>query len=76
MTNVWEVKALGVKTSMIFKLVFAIKTILTCFFSVYFLITLVITQISKPISELLIIIGIPTRKANTGNRNMSGDNRN
>ena len=54
---------------MLYKLIFAINTILSCFvlffliFDLYFLIPAVITQICNPIIELVIPIGIPTKEA-------------
>ena len=58
-----SVKGLEIKTSILFKLVFAQKsTILSCSFLVYFIINLyflihsVITQIFNPITEFLIAI--------------------
>ena len=54
---------------MLFNLDFASNTILKCFFffflifDLYFLIPVVITQISSPTTELVIPIGIPTKGA-------------
>ena len=56
------------KTSVLFNLDFADNTILSCFFfsfliiDLYFLIPAVIVQISNPISELVIPIGIPIKE--------------
>ena len=55
---------------MLFNLVFASNTILSCFFffsliiDLYFLIPAAIAQIFNPIAELLIPIGIPSKEAN------------
>ena len=52
-----------------FNLDFANKTILSCFFffflinDLYFLIPAVIAEILNPIAELVVPIGIPTKKA-------------
>ena len=63
-------KALEIKTAVVFNLVFVINTISLCFFSVflnylYFLITAVISQIFNPTVELPIPIEIPTNEAKT-----------
>ena len=53
------------KTSVLFKLVFANNTILSCFF-IFFLIIdlyLVITQIFNPVAQLVIPMGIPTKES-------------
>ena len=69
MTISESIKALEIKTSMLFHLDFANNTILSCFFSffliidLYFLIPAVITQIFNPVAELVIPIGIPTKEA-------------
>ena len=63
------IKVLEIKTSMLFNLHFASNTILSCFFfffliiDLYLLITAVIEQFFYPIWELVIPIGIPTKKA-------------
>ena len=62
-----SIKNLEIKTFMLFA--FANNTILSCFFFVfsiidlYFLITAVIAQVSNPIAELSIPIGIPSKEA-------------
>ena len=62
-------KALEIKTSMIFNLDFANNTILSCFFFFFivinlcFLIPAVITQIFNPTAELIIPIGILSKEA-------------
>ena len=54
---------------MVFNLIFANNTILSCFFffflfiDLYFLIPEVITQIFNPTAELVILIGMPTKEA-------------
>ena len=63
-----SIKALEIKTSMIFNLGFANNTTLSCFFffliiGLYCLILAVITQIFNPIVELPIHIGMPTKEA-------------
>ena len=56
------------KTSMLFNLDFANKTILSWFFFIfiiiglYFLVPAVIAQIFNPIAELLIPIGMPIKE--------------
>ena len=63
------IKALEVKTSMLFNLDFANNTIISRFFfffliiDLYFLISPVIAQIFNPTAELVIPIGIPSKKA-------------
>ena len=62
-------KALVIKTSMLFNLDFANNTILSSFFfffliiDFYFLIPATIAQIFNPIAELLIPIGIQSKEA-------------
>ena len=64
-----SIKALEIKTSILFNLAFAKNTILSCFFFFFliidlcFLIAEVIAQILNPIAELAIPIGIPTKEA-------------
>ena len=64
-----SIKALEIKTSMLFNLDFANNTILSCFFfffliiHLYFLIPAVVQQISNPIAEIVISIGIPNKEA-------------
>ena len=64
-----SVKALEIKTSILFNWDFANNTILACFFllllfiDLYFLIPANITQILYLIAELVIPIGIPTKEA-------------
>ena len=61
------IKALEIKTSMLFNLDFANNIILLCFFfliiDLYFLIPAVIAHIFNPIAELVIPLGIPVREA-------------
>ena len=63
------IKALEIKTSMLFNLDFANSTILLHFFfffliiDLYFLIAAGIAQIFNPIEELIPPIGIPTKEA-------------
>ena len=63
------IKALEIKTSMLFNLDFANNTILSCFFfffliiDLYFLIPAVIAQIFNPIAELVIPIEIAIKDA-------------
>ena len=63
------IKALEIKTSMLFSFGFADKTTFSYFFffllviDSYFLITAGIAQIFNPIAELAISIGIPSEKA-------------
>ena len=61
------IKALEIKTSMLFNLDFANNIILLCFFfliiDLYFLIPAVIAHIFNPIAELVIPLGIPIREA-------------
>ena len=62
-------KALEIKTSVLFNLVFAHNFILSCFFfffsiiDLYFLTTAVIAQIFNPTAELAIPPGIPNKEA-------------
>ena len=62
------IKALEIKTYMLFNLDFANNTILSCFFlffliiDLYFLIRAVITQIFDPIARLVIPIWIYTKE--------------
>ena len=64
-----SIKALEIKTYMLFNLDFARNTILSCFFFffliiyLYFFIPAVITQIFNPVAEIVIPIGIPTKEA-------------
>ena len=59
-------QSLEINNSMLFNLVFANNTILSCFFfffpinDLYFLIPAVIAQIFSPTAEIVIPIGIPT----------------
>ena len=60
-------KALEIKTSMLFNLDFANDNTLLCFLffliiELYFLIPSIITEIFNPIAELVIPIGIPTKE--------------
>ena len=63
------VKALEIKTSMLFILDFANTTILSCFFfffliiDLYFLIPAAIAQIFNPFAKLVTPIGIPSKEA-------------
>ena len=63
------IKALEIKMPILFNLDFANNTILSWFFyfflpiNLYFSIPAVITQIFKPIGELIIPIGTPTKEA-------------
>ena len=61
------IKALEIKTSMLFNLDFANNIILLCFFfliiDLYFLIPAVIAHIFNPIAELVIPLGVPIREA-------------
>ena len=62
-------KALEMKTFMLFNLDFANNTTLSCFFifflviDLYYLITTAIAQIFNPIAELIIPKGIPSKEA-------------
>ena len=64
-----SIKALAIKTSMLFNLDFANYNVLACFFfyflinDLYVLIPAVIKQTLNPIAELVIPIGIPTKEA-------------
>ena len=64
------VNALEIKTSIVFNLIFANNTILSCLFlfsviiDLYFLIPVLIAQFFIPIAELEIPIGTPTNEAN------------
>ena len=66
-----SIKAVGIKTSMLFYLDFANNTTLSYFFlffliiDLYFLIPKVITQIFTPTEEFVTPIGIPTKEAQT-----------
>ena len=68
-----SIKALEIKTSLLFNLDFANNTILSCFFflfliiELYFLIPAVIAQIFNTIAELVIPIGIPGKDAKEEN---------
>ena len=63
-------KALEIKTTLLFNLDFANKAILSCFFfffliiNLYFLILMAIEQMFNPVAELVIPIEIPTKEAN------------
>ena len=63
-----SIKALEIKTFILFNLDFANNTIWSCFFfffsiiDFYFLIPAAIAQIFNPIAELVIAIGIPTKE--------------
>ena len=63
------IKAKEIKTSVLFNLVFAKNTMLSCFFffflisDLYFLIPAAIAQIFNPIAELVIPTGIPSKEA-------------
>ena len=61
------IKALEIKTSMLFNLDFANNIILLCFFfliiDLYFLIPAAIAHIFNPIAELVIPLGVPIREA-------------
>ena len=63
------IKALEIKTSVLFNLNFANNTVLSCFFfffliiDLYFVIAAVIAQIFNPTAEIVIPTGIPTKEA-------------
>ena len=63
------IKALEIKSSMLFNLDSANNTTLSCFFffffiiDVYFLIPAVTAQLFNPIAERVIPVGISTKKA-------------
>ena len=62
-------KALEIKTNILFNLDFANKAILSCFFffliiNLYFLILVAIEQIFNPVAEPVIPIEISTKEAN------------
>ena len=63
-----SIKALEIKISIVFNLVFAENAISSCFFiffliiDLYFLITPVIVQTFNPVAELAIPTGTPTSK--------------
>ena len=63
------IKALEIKTSVLFNLNFANNTVLSCLFfffliiELYFVIAAVIAQIFNPIAEIVIPTGIPTKEA-------------
>ena len=69
MTITESIKALEIKTFMLFSLDFGSKTILSCLFfffliiDLYLLIPEVISQIFNPIAELIIPTRIPTKEA-------------
>ena len=69
MTITESIKALEIKTFMLFNLDFGSRTILSCLFffsliiDLYLLIPEVISQIFNPIAELVIPIRIPTKEA-------------
>ena len=48
---------------MLFNLVFANNTLLSCFFLFFLLVPAIIAQIFNPIAELVIPIGIPSDEA-------------
>ena len=64
------IKALEIKTSIVFNLYFTSKTIFLCFFDlvldnwVIFLIVAVNVQIYNPTAELAMLTGTPTNEAN------------
>ena len=66
-----SIKALEIKTSMLLNLDFVKNTILSIFFlffliiHLYVLIPVFISQILNPISELVILIEVPTKEAKT-----------
>ena len=64
------IKALEIKTFMLFNLDFANSTILSCFFfliiELYFLIPAVIAKIFNLIAEIVIPIGIPSKEGKAG----------
>ena len=66
------IKALEIKTSMLFNLDFANSTISSCFFfffliiELYFLIPAVIAKIFNLIAEIVIPIGIPSKEGKAG----------
>ena len=63
------IKALEIKTSVLFNLNFANNTVLSCLFfffliiDLYFVIAAVIAQIFNPTAEIVIPTGIPTKEA-------------
>ena len=63
---------------MLLDLVFADKTILSCFFfffliiDLYFLISAVIAQVLNPIAELVIHIAMPTKETKVENKMLPG----
>ena len=63
MIKIIVLNSLEIKTSIVFSLVFAYNTILSCFF-LYILIPAVIPQIFLPTAELVIPTRTPTNKAN------------
>ena len=69
MTNIGLIKALEIKTAMIFNLILANNNMLLCFFfflliiDLYFLVPAIITQFFNPITELVSPIGISTKEA-------------
>ena len=63
-----SIKALEIKTCMIFNSVFPDNTILSCFFplfliELYFLIIAIIAQVFNPTAEIAIPTGIPIKEA-------------
>ena len=58
------IKALEIKTSMLFNLAFAINTILSCFVF-FFLIIDFYLLIAAAVAEIVIHIGIPSKEAKT-----------
>ena len=69
MVNIWSIKAVEIKTLIVFNLVFA-NNILSCFsvffmiIDLYFLIHAMISQVFISTTELAIPIGTPTNEAN------------
>ena len=69
MTNNKSIKALEIKTFMLFDLDFANDTILSCFFLIfliidlYFLILAAIAQIWSPVAELVTPIRMPNKES-------------
>ena len=60
-----SIKALEIKTSMLFNLDFANNTILSCFFFFFLIIdlNLLIPEVIAQIAEVVIHIGIPSKEA-------------
>ena len=67
MNNNSLIKALEIKTSVLFNLDFAKNTVLSCFFSLiinlYFLIPVVTAQMFNLIAEIIILIAIQIKEA-------------